>query len=297
VSKLKENEIKMRTEFIIGTANTVYLSELLKIRFPETCNRLIAILDRHSIPCKFIKATKDIWCRDYMPVQVGKDKFVQFSYDPSYLKGKKELEESRSDTEEVCRVNGINPAFSDINLDGGNLLGCADRVIISDRVFSENSINPEYTDKATLIAMLKELLEVGEIIVIPSQKSDLTGHADGMVRFVNRNTILGNDRELEYKYWKNGINKVVANHNLRYIDVPFFEDKGRSGSAIGIYVNYLEVKDLIVLPVFEVPGNKDDEAVQLFKEIFPDRKIETINYSDVALHGGVLNCSTWTVFE
>jgi agmatine deiminase len=209
------------------------------------------------------------------------------------LKGKKEWVDSRTDTEEVCRVNGIKSVPSRINLDGGNLLRCSDRAIISDRVFSENS----EIDKAMLITELKGLLEVNEIIVIPSQKSDLTGHADGMVRFVNRDTILGNDRELEYKYWKKGINKVVAEYHLNYIDVPFFEDKEHSDSAIGIYVNYLEVKDLIVLPIFEDPDNEDDEAVRLFKEIFPDRKIETVNYSDVALHGGILNCTTWTVFE
>jgi agmatine/peptidylarginine deiminase len=274
-------------------ANTVYLSELLKIRFPETCNRLITILDRHNIPHKFIKATKDIWCRDYMPVQVGKDKFVQFRYDPSYLKGEKEWEDSRTDTKEVCRVNGIKPVFSDINLDGGNLLRCSDKAIISDRVFTEN---PEYTDKTKLLEEIKKLLEVNEIIVILSQNSDLTGHADGMVRFVNNDTILGNDRELEYKYWREGINKVIEKHKLKYIDVPFFEDN-HPNSAIGIYVNYLEIKDLIVLPIFEVPGNKDNEVVRLFKKIFSDRKIETINCNDVALQGGLLNCTTWTVFE
>jgi agmatine deiminase len=196
----------------------------------------------------------------------------------------------------MCRANGIRPVFSDINLDGGNVLGFSDKAIISDRVFSENH---KYTDKEALIAEIKGLLEVSEIIVIPSQKSDYTGHADGMVRFVDRNTILGNDRAHEYKYWRDGINKVIEKHKLNYIDIPFFDYKDRKhpDSAIGIYVNYLEVKDLIVLPVFEVPGNKDDEAVRLFKEIFPDRKIETINYNEVALHGGVLNCSTWTVFE
>jgi agmatine deiminase len=229
-----------------------------------------------------------------MPVQVGKDKFVQFRYDPSYLKGKKEWEDSRTDTKEMCRANAINPVISDVNLDGGNVLGFSDRAIISDRVFSEN---PEYTDKTKLIAEIKERLEVNEIIVIPSQRSDFTGQADGMVRFVDCNTILGNDRAREYKYWRDSINTVIEKHRLKYIDVPFLEDRKHSDSAIGIYVNYLEVKDLIVLPVFEVPGNKDDEAVRLFKEIFWDRKIETINYSDVALHGGLLNCTTWTVFE
>jgi agmatine/peptidylarginine deiminase len=56
--------------------------------------------------------------------------------------------------------------------------------------------------------------------------------------------------------------------------------------------------ETIVLPIFGVLGNKDNEVVNLFKtKIFPGRKIETINCNDIALQGGLLNCSTWTVFE
>lgn len=271
----------------------VYMSELLEERFHDSFNRLTAILKKHGVEYRLLKGTKDIWCRDYMPIQTESGKLIQFRYDPSYLKGQKEWEESRSDVREVCRQNGFEPAFSTINLDGGNVLLCSGRAIVSDRIFSEN---PEYTDKSQLIKELSELLEA-EIIVIPAQKGDYTGHADGMVRFVNHDTILGNNRSEEYKYWSNGIEKVLKDKHLKYIDVPFFygyKDPKHPEHAIGIYVNYLEVGNLIVLPIFEVDGNKDAEAIDTFKQIFPDKIIETINYNEVALEGGVLNCSTWT---
>lgn len=270
----------------------VYMSELLEERFHDSFNRLTAILKKHGVEYRLLKGTKDIWCRDYMPIQTESGKLIQFRYDPSYLKGQKEWEESRSDVREVCRQNGFEPAFSTINLDGGNVLLCSGRAIVSDRIFSEN---PEYTDKSQLIKELSELLEA-EIIVIPAQKGDYTGHADGMVRFVNHDTILGNNRSEEYKYWSNGIEKVLKDKHLKYIDVPFFygyKDSKHPENAIGIYVNYLEVGNLIVLPVFEVEGNRDAEVIDVFKQIFPDKIIETINYNEVALEGGVLNCSTW----
>jgi agmatine deiminase len=59
----------------------------------------------------------------------------------------------------------------------------------------------------------------------------------------------------------------------------------------------LEVNDLIVLPVFEVKKNKDQEVIDLFMRIFPDRKIETINYNEIGQYGGLLNCTTWTIEE
>ena len=268
----------------------VYMSELLKSKYPETCNRLIRILEKHSVKYAFLKGTKDIWCRDYMPIQTESGKFIQFKYDPSYLKGNKEWEASRSDVKEVCRVNGIEAQFSDINLDGGNVLICDGSAILSNRIFSENS----NWDKEKLVNELSKLLEC-EIIIIPAENDDMTGHADGMVRFVNRNTILGNKLADEYKYWREGMEKVIEQYGLKYIDVPFFlpKDPKHPHSAIGIYVNYLEVNNLIVLPVFG--RDEDKQAVDVLRQAFPDRVIETIDYNDVAQEGGLLNCTTWVV--
>lgn len=269
---------------------TVYFSDLLKTKFPDACERLIQILEKYSVKYAFLKGTKDIWCRDYMPVQTESGKFIQFKYDPSYLKGNKEWEESRSDVKEVCQLNNIDAQFSDINIDGGNVLICDGRAILSDRIFSEN---PDW-DKEMLVSELSKLLEC-EIIIIPAQKGDMTGHADGMVRFVNRDTILGNRLAKEYKYWREGMQKVLEKYSLTYIDVPFFEAKDRKHplSAVGIYVNYLEVNNLIVLPVFG--RDEDKQTIDIIKKAFPGKIVETINYDEVAQEGGLLNCTTWVV--
>lgn len=271
------------------TGKTVYMSELLKSRYPETCKNLTDILEKHNIKYAFLKGTKDIWCRDYMPVITESGKLIQFKYDPSYLKGKYEWEESRSDTQEVCRLNGIKAQFSDINIDGGNVLICGGRAILSDRIFSEN---PGY-EKDVLVKELSSLLEC-EIIIIPAINEDFTGHADGMVRFVDRNTILGNRLADEYKYWQKGMQKVLDTHNLKYIDVPFLtdmKDRKYPNSAIGIYVNFLEVDNLIVAPKFG--RDEDREVVAILQRAFPEKQIETINYNEVAREGGLLNCTTW----
>jgi agmatine deiminase len=274
--------------------NTVGLSEkiFLDTRFRNTALQLSDILKTHGVRIKKLRATKDIWCRDYMPIQVGSNEFTQFRYEPSYLQDELELQ---SDPIEVCQVNGIEPKFSQINLDGGNVVNWTDKAILTDRVFDEN---PEYRNKTKLIDELENLLQA-QVIIIPQIKSDMTGHADGMVRFIDQNTILGNSRKHEYKYWRDGINKVLKEKGLTYIDIPFLDHKEpkHPDHAIGCYVNYLEVQDLIILPVFEVDNNKDEEVIQLFTQIFPDRKIETINYNDIGLFGGLLNCTTWTIKE
>ena len=272
--------------------NTVYLSDQLlsNKRFTNNCKALIGLLDKHEINYEFLQSTKDIWCRDYMPIQIDKSKFIQFRYEPSYLRDDLRLQ---SDPKEVCKANSIYPQFSKINLDGGNVVSWSDRAIITDRVFDEN---PEYTSKSKLISAIEKLLEV-EVIIIPQIRSDMTGHADGLVRFVDRNTVLGNDRDQGYKYWKSGINKVLNKYGINYIDISFLNHKEKKypDHLIGCYVNYLEVQNLIVLPIFGTASNKDKEVYDTFRQIFPYRKVETIDFNEIGVLGGLLNCSTWTI--
>jgi agmatine/peptidylarginine deiminase len=283
-SLLKKYQAKRRTQ-------TVYMSELLKTRYPDTCARLTQILEKHGVNYAFLTGTKDIWCQDYMPVQTESGKLIQFKYDPSYLRESEEWNALRSDVSEVCRENDIHPVFSGINIDGGNVLICDGRAILSDRIFSEN---PDWT-KENLVSELGKLLEC-EIVIIPalSKQYDMTGHADGMVRFVDRNTILGNRRADEFSYWQKKMQAVVDQYGLKYIDVPFLtdvKDPKHPLSAIGIYVNYLEVGNLIVLPVFG--RDEDNQVLRILHEVFPEKTIETIDYNDVALEGGLVNCTTW----
>ena len=199
----------------------VYLSAILAKQYAETCKRLTDILNKHNIPFAFLEGTKNIWCRDYMPVQTPSGKLIQFKYDPSYLSAP-EYSDSRSDVRHVDKVNGINPIFSGINLDGGNVVMLGNKAIITDRIFSEN---PDW-DKEKLINELSTLLEC-EIIIIPAYKPeyDYTGHADGMIRFVDSNTVLVNNLDQDLKYMKVAIGKALEKANLKYINFPWFEHK------------------------------------------------------------------------
>ena len=190
--------------------NFVYFSELLSVdfRYSHEYHKITATLDKHQIKHGLIRSTKDIWCRDYMPVQKDVQVFIQFRYEPSYLKQALELQ---SDPIQVHTDNRIKATYSNMNLDGGNILRWLDRVIVTDRIFSEN---PEYSDKKKLIKDL-ELLFEAEIIVIPQIKSDMTGHADGLVRFYDRDTLIGNRMKGEYQYWQKGMKKVLADYGLK----------------------------------------------------------------------------------
>lgn len=113
----------------------IYFSSLLKQQFPTLTANLEKELNIQEIAFSYLTDTKDIWCRDFMPIQIGKDEFVLFNYFPSYLKGASKL---RTDNKKVCEKHGINYTFSSIILDGGNVVRYNNKAILTDRIFAEN---------------------------------------------------------------------------------------------------------------------------------------------------------------
>ena len=101
--------------------NIFYFSKYIKkdSEYKKACFRIKEILDKHNIKYAFLEKTYDIWARDYMPVQTDLNSFVQFRYEPSYLRNE---EYYRSVPKIVCKANKIEPIFSNINLDGGNII-------------------------------------------------------------------------------------------------------------------------------------------------------------------------------
>ena len=159
----------------------IYISTLLPRQYPSDAETLFTALTAHDVPYALLEGTRDVWVRDFMPVRTGSGKLVSFRYEPSYLKNDPDL---RTDfRKDLAPQLGLPVTYSNINLDGGNVVFSPSgaRVLISDRVFSENrSIRlPRWC------MSFPELLEA-EVLIIPSLKSDMTGHADGMARFLDR---------------------------------------------------------------------------------------------------------------
>lgn len=270
----------------------IYFSAHLQSpRYKSVAQNLFAALDANKIKYDLLPGTKDIWMRDFMPVQRKDGTYISFRYDPSYLKDQPQLQTdfrrdisgqfSKFDESDLGDV-----IYSDINLDGGNVVLSPSRnkAVISDRVFSEN---PGYAEGA-LIRALEELLTT-HVIVIPSLPSDMTGHADGMVRFVDDNTVIGNDTS-----YKNGLEQrvkaVLEREGLRVLDFPYYDAPGES--AAGCYLNFLKTERYIFLPIFG--HKKDQEAIQAAERIF-SKEIVPLRIDEIAARGGGLNCVSWEV--
>lgn len=260
----------------------ICFSALLPVLYPTDAETLFTALAAHNVPYALLDGTRDVWVRDFMPVRTGSGQMISFRYEPSYLKNSPVL---RTDfRKDLAPQLGLPVTYSNINLDGGNVVfsPSGTHVLISDRVFSEN---PEYPP-AALMRELSELLET-EVIVLPSLKSDMTGHADGMVRFLDDRTVLCN-RPLSSCGFEQQVKRAVQNCGLDVVDFPFVPTGGVS--AVGCYLNYLETERVVFLPVFGI--EQDAEAETSARQLF-SKEIVSVNIREIARQGGCLNCISW----
>lgn len=274
--------------------NIVYFSAYTEKYLSEFTKDITTTLRNNNVDFDFLKSTKDFYCRDYMPVQVAKDKFVQFVFRPtSYFKRKDYPYLSNS-----LRIELDNkltkPYYSRLILDGGNVVKGETKVIITDKVIRDNIY---MMPKKKIIKELETLLEA-EVIIIPALKKDDTGHADGMIRFIDDNSVIINKLNFEDEDgWEEGFLAVLSKHGLQYEELPVFDPKDHT--AAGLYINYLHVGKLIVLPYFEhtEQKNENEAALKQMKKSFPDYTVEHVDATKLAEEGGVLNCATWNVLQ
>jgi agmatine/peptidylarginine deiminase len=164
---------------------------------------------------------------------------------------------------------------------------------MTDKVIPENAYHYK---KAELLEKLEKAFEVDKIILIPWYPKDKFGHADGMLRFVDGNTVLVDGF---YRYEKTGMGnklfRVLKSHRLEAVHLEF-DVKGQSNRNWG-YLNFLQMKDLLLVPQFGIDEDRQaiDQIMKLFPEYATNGKFDTIDASVLIKDSGVLNCASWNI--
>ena len=82
-------------------------------------------------------------------------------------------------------------------------------------------------------------------------------------------------------------------HHPPALLIPYRVYNNKGDDATGIYMNFLKLPELIVMPTFTYE-NEDKKAAEKLAQVFPGREIKTIYSTDLAKKGGIINCVTWT---
>jgi agmatine/peptidylarginine deiminase len=266
--------------------DSVFFSDRLEAAEPSVFDRLRSALD--GVPIQIIPGTADLWCRDYMPVQVGHDSFCQFRYAPDYLRGFEYLVTHP----EKCRLSFMKYYQQEpIVLDGGNVVASKSKVILTDKIYKEN---PTIT-RPGLRQRLEKIFQA-ECIIIPKEPYEKTGHADGVVRFVAEDRVLVNDYAAIDPGYGLSLRKALEKSGLTVETIPLLQERRGEGefqSAVGVYINYLRVGDLVLVPAYDRP--EDDLALGCVRCALPDSTVRQVPCRTLAEKGGVLNCISWTM--
>ena len=269
--------------------NFLYLADTLPKKYPNFYARFENLLKDCKINFKLLPQTKDVWAVDYMPIQIDINKFVRFVYNPIYLQSKKYLK-TISDVDTICDFIGIETIKSNIIIDGGNVTKTTDKVIMTDRIFKDN---PTF-ERKELIKELQEHFQIDKLFFVPEQPKDFTGHSDGMVRFIDEQTVIINDYKGEKEEFSRAFEIAIHNTGLDYIKIPYNPYKNKSyNQANGDYINYLQMENSIFIPTFGI--EEDEQVVKQFEQIFNGQNIRTIESNELANDGGILNCITWNI--
>lgn len=249
-------------------------------------------MDESGVNHSLLPYSNDIWARDFMPIHVGGGQYLGYIYKPDYLFDKvrmrKYITEQKMATIDLP-INYIT--LLDIVLDGGNFVFCEDKMIMTDKIFSENP----NVKQSTLINTLENACQK-ELILIPWDMEEEYGHADGMVSYIGNGKLLLNNycqMGKDGKDFSKRLHKILNSH-FTVTELQYSSPWEEMNSA---YINYIETPSNVIIPALSVKHDSasDIAALETFKQIF-NKEILQVYAQPLIKNGGALHCITWELF-
>ena len=264
--------------------NTVYLAEGIK-GYPKVAENLLYALYKEGIETEYLphsKSKKHVWARDYMPIQLEEGRFLKYVYRPDYLKKDQDY---IPDYDAICRKLGLKCVKTKLVIDGGNVVRGERGVIMTEKVLLENHLVPYDLD-------LFENLFGCHVSIIPWDRYDIFGHADGMVRFIDSETMLINNYiDCDWSL-RNALLETLKREGYRVEELHY--DKPRCNKNSWAYLNFLQVARHIFVPGLGI--EEDYMALEQIKQYYPDHRVLLVpDCLELVRDGGALNCVTWNI--
>ena len=267
--------------------NTVFLSEWLPEVCPILYQNLTKVLKNNTVRYRILGNTNDIWCRDFMPIQTDEKRFVFYQYNPDYLQDK----HKRRYITNVNRVQNIDflrqaeTANLDLVLDGGNVVKCGNKVVMTEKVFVENNDR----SRNEVQRLLEEAFQC-DIVFLPWDENEKCGHSDGIIHYVGDNRVLLTNYDDLDKTFAQAFLRILEKH---FEVIPLKYNVKRQHARSWAYINYLQVDNLVIVPQLGIP--EDGQALQQIAEALPACKVVGVPALEAVRKGGALNCISWNI--
>ena len=239
---------------------------------------------RYSPPC--------LWIRDWFPIRLPSGKLVKLIYRPKYLTRN---QSKHIDHRVTSLLTDAMVTFDvmPLVLDGGNVILSHDGklAIMTTRVLADN---PDFS-RTEIEKTVQHYLGVEQLILIPPEVGDHTGHADGQIRIISRELMVINQYQEPFRTRLLSTLSRQLPTGTRIVEVPYQPSLQRHQgfpSASGNYVNFIKTDRVLIVPTYGLEKS-DKEAVELLSEL-SDVPTLGVNCSAIATFGGALNCISWT---
>ena len=233
----------------------------------------------------------DIWMRDFSLSNAVAP--VMFRYTAAGQGGsQKDADEVQETLTILMEQAGISFRESEFLNDGGNFVDdYAGNVVISTKFLRDNGLSEQNARR-----QIRSLTGVQHVAFIEADEQGGLEHADGVVSFVDTNTLIINSYPEDPDYaaqlkrdLKRGLPGVRLHEIVTPYDASVVHDK-RFGSACGLYTNALVTPEHVYLPQFGI--EEDSIALQQVRNA-TSRTVIPVPSQQVCHMGGGVRCMSW----
>jgi agmatine deiminase len=203
---------------------------------------------------------------------------------------------------QVTDMAGVTAFASKLIAEGGGVSVDGEGTIITtDSCFPNVNRNPDWT-KDAIEKELMEMLGGEKVIWLPGNplEDETDGHTDGIAIFVAPGVVLmerPSDHKTEWnRYLQMNLDAMqgqtdAKGREIRIVTVPeAIEAPSRHPKFCRSYINSYIVNGGIVMPVYGVES--DTEVRNIFRELFPGRRVREVRIDNIAIGGGGIHCIT-----
>jgi len=246
--------------------------------------------------------TNDTWARDCSALSIeenNKIKLLDFTFN------------AWGDKFEAFKDNAMSEAISkhyskelwhvNFVLEGGAIESNGAGIILTTSTCQLNQNRNPKLNSIEITKKLNETLGATEILYLERgylAGDDTDSHIDTLARFIDKKTIMyvacenkEDEHYQELKLMEEELQEMAIKHDFKLISLPFphaiYEDKKRLPAT---YANFLFVNGAVLVPTYGV--KEDEEALNIFRQVFKDRDIVAIDCSTLIKQHGSLHCIT-----
>ncbi len=280
-------------------------------------NRALQILGENNsqkYPLKLaVTPVNDVWARDSGPITVrhGEQYLITNWEFNSWGEKYAPWNDDNKLPEKISELFSLPIQNTNIVLEGGSIETNGEGLFLTtESVLLNPNRNPGLT-KDQIESHLKHYLGAKKIIWLKEGLAgdDTDGHIDDLCRFVNRNTVvtaISEDSDNpNYEILKKNLrileqSKDINEDPLHVIPIPLpntlVDEPTVDGSkhVPASYANFYIANGSLLLPIYD--EKTDQQMLDLFSGLFPDRTIETIPCGDLVWGQGSIHCITQQLY-